>query len=159
MAKRKPTTKADAARIQSAYARAGDGQVPKDTFPTRMQRAAARNEHIAEEAAVSTQETVNHGGKSLTSAVIGFLSFSDLLLIAMARRQHSTSTAGKKSLMHLLLGPKAFRARLQSGCTSFQSACVQCHMFWARFTQHEAKESIFVRFRHIAACNFSFVAL
>jgi hypothetical protein len=38
-----PMTPEAAARIQSAAAKAGDGQVAKDTFPARAQSAAANN--------------------------------------------------------------------------------------------------------------------
>lgn len=39
----KPTTPEDASRVQSAVARKHNGQVPKDSYATRLQSAAARN--------------------------------------------------------------------------------------------------------------------
>ncbi|MEC9038770.1 hypothetical protein CF392_04900 [Tamilnaduibacter salinus] len=39
----KPTTKSDAARIQSATAQQNGGQVPSNSFAARAQRASARN--------------------------------------------------------------------------------------------------------------------
>lgn len=38
-----PTTPADAARVQSAVAKANKGQVPKGSHVGRMQKAATRN--------------------------------------------------------------------------------------------------------------------
>jgi Seed maturation protein len=40
-----PMTTSDAARIQSAAARAGDGGVEKGSFPARAQAAAAKNDN------------------------------------------------------------------------------------------------------------------
>ena len=44
-----PTTKEDAARIQSAYAKEHDGKVDKGTFPARAQAAADKHENERKE--------------------------------------------------------------------------------------------------------------
>jgi hypothetical protein len=50
-------TKADAARIQSAYAKAHNGRVPANTFQARAQSAADRNAAAAKPAQAPTKPT------------------------------------------------------------------------------------------------------